>query len=171
MTLQKKQWFAIYVRSRAEKKVGESLKEIGIENYVPLKQEWRQWSDRKKLVELPAISGYVFVKITFNERLNVLNCPNVLQFVRYLGEDAVIRDVEIENLKLFLNQADVNVEMVSGRIKLGSQVEVVEGPFVGFEGEMVQHNGKEKVVVRLDALQSNFLVEIESSKLTVKEVC
>ncbi|MGB0977445.1 MAG: transcription termination/antitermination NusG family protein, partial [Prolixibacteraceae bacterium] len=51
MTLQKKQWFAIYVRSRAEKKVGESLNEIGIENYVPLKQEWRQWSDRKKLVE------------------------------------------------------------------------------------------------------------------------
>lgn len=171
MTLQKKQWFAIYVRSRAEKKVGESLNEIGIENYVPLKQEWRQWSDRKKLVELPVISGYVFVKIAINERLTVLNCPNVLQFVRYLGEDAVIRDIEIDNLKLFLNQADVNVEMVSGRIKLGSQVEVVEGPFVGFEGEMVQHNGKEKVVVRLDALQSNFLVEIESSKLTVKEVC
>ncbi|MCT4672060.1 MAG: UpxY family transcription antiterminator [Prolixibacteraceae bacterium] len=171
MTLQKKQWFAIYVRSRAEKKVGESLNEIGIENYVPLKQEWRQWSDRKKLVELPVISGYVFVKIAINERLTVLNCPNVLQFVRYLGEDAVIRDIEIDNLKLFLNQADVNVEMVSGRIKLGSQVEVVEGPFVGFEGEMVQHNGKEKVVVRLDALQSNFLVKIESSKLTVKEVC
>lgn len=169
MALQKKQWFAIYVRSRSEKKVGESLKDKGIENYVPLKHEWRQWSDRKKLVELPAISGYVFVKISLNERLDVLNCPNVLQFVRYLGNDAVIRDVEIENLKIFLNQSEVNVEMVSGRIKLGTLVEVVEGPFIGFEGEMVQHNGKEKVVVRLDALQSNFLVEIESSKLTIKE--
>ncbi|MBL7901687.1 MAG: hypothetical protein JNK73_06805 [Bacteroidia bacterium] len=36
-------WKVIYVSSRAEKKVAERLKEKGIESYVPLKKELKQW--------------------------------------------------------------------------------------------------------------------------------
>ncbi|QZT37481.1 UpxY family transcription antiterminator [Halosquirtibacter xylanolyticus] len=167
MALQERQWYAIYVRSRTEKKIGEALCKLGIENYVPLKREWRQWSDRKKLVETPAISGYVFVRINIAERLIVLKCQNVIQFVRHLQRDAVIRDVEIENLKLFLEQTSVQIEIVSDRIRPGTTVEVIEGPFIGYIGEMVEHHGKEKVIVRFDALQSSFLVEIEQYKITI----
>ncbi|MDC1106448.1 UpxY family transcription antiterminator [Prolixibacteraceae bacterium] len=167
MALQERQWYAIYVRSRTEKKVGETLNKLGIENYVPIRREWRQWSDRKKLVETPAINGYVFVKINTQERLSTLKCQNVIQFVRHLKRDAIIRDVEIENLKLFLKQNSVNIEVVNERIQPGTTIEVIEGPFVGYVGEMVEHHGKEKIVVRLDALHSNFLIKIEDYKLIV----
>ena len=58
----KKNWHAIYVASRQEKKVLEALLNKKIEAYLPLIKTLRQWSDRKKLVEFPLMPGYVFVK-------------------------------------------------------------------------------------------------------------
>ncbi|QZE12724.1 UpxY family transcription antiterminator [Halosquirtibacter laminarini] len=156
-----KKWYAVYVRSRSEKKVGEALTSMGIENYIPLRKEWRQWSDRKKIVEVPVLCGYIFVKADLKERLEVLKCNNIVAFVRHNGKDAEIRSRDIDALKCFLEQTGVSVEQTSERIMLGSTVEVLEGPFVGYIGEMVRHNGKHKVIVRLEALQSNILVEVE----------
>ena len=62
--LQEPVWHAIYVHSRAEKKVHVELTLKGIESFLPLHRKLRQWSDRKKWVEIPLISGYVFVHIT-----------------------------------------------------------------------------------------------------------
>ena len=52
-----KNWFAVYVRSRAEKKVAEALLQQGYEFFLPLKKTLRNWSDRKKWVDLPLIPG------------------------------------------------------------------------------------------------------------------
>ena len=45
-------WYAVYTRPRFEKQVGQRLLEDGIEAYVPLIKTMRQWSDRKKVVEM-----------------------------------------------------------------------------------------------------------------------
>ena len=55
-------WYAIYTRSRGEKVVAKLLKESGLEVYLPLQRKLRQWSDRKKWVEVPYINSYVFVR-------------------------------------------------------------------------------------------------------------
>ena len=46
----KKYWYAIYVRSRSEKKVVAQLEDIGVEVFLPLITRIKQWSDRKKKV-------------------------------------------------------------------------------------------------------------------------
>ena len=56
-----KQWFAIYTRSRNEKKVVAGLLEQGHEAWVPLMKTMRQWSDRKKVVEVPLFNSYIFI--------------------------------------------------------------------------------------------------------------
>jgi len=43
-----KNWHALYVSSRTEKKVMQTLLSKNIEAYVPLVKTMRQWSDRKK---------------------------------------------------------------------------------------------------------------------------
>ena len=54
-------WYAIYTRSRGEKVTAKLLSDQGIEAYLPLQRKLRQWSDRKKWVEVPYINSYVFV--------------------------------------------------------------------------------------------------------------
>ena len=53
-------WYAVYTKSRFEKKLYSELVNKGIECYLPLKSEKRQLSDRVKIVEEPLIRGYFF---------------------------------------------------------------------------------------------------------------
>ena len=46
-----KHWYALYVKSRSEKKVLTQLEEQGFEAFLPLVTHVKQWSDRKKKVE------------------------------------------------------------------------------------------------------------------------
>ena len=55
-------WYAIYTRAKAEKKVYEQLERSGYEVYLPLTTTIKQWSDRKKKIKTPLISSYVFIK-------------------------------------------------------------------------------------------------------------
>ena len=68
-----KKWFAIYVKSRSEKKVFKLLEDIGIESFLPLITRVKQWSDRKKKVEEPLFRSYLFVNITLSDYYKVLN--------------------------------------------------------------------------------------------------
>ena len=54
-------WYVLYTKPKWEKKVAEQLQAMGIDCYCPLVMKERQWSDRKKKVEMPLFNSYVFV--------------------------------------------------------------------------------------------------------------
>ena len=56
-------WYAVHTRSRHEKLVAERLQERGMTAFLPLVKETHRWSDRKKTVELPLFSCYIFVRM------------------------------------------------------------------------------------------------------------
>lgn len=45
---QKPHWFAFRTRARAEKKVDRYLEGAGLERFLPLLEEEREWSDRSR---------------------------------------------------------------------------------------------------------------------------
>lgn len=53
-------WYAVYTTSRSEKKVKARLDEAKVDNYLPLRTEYRMWSDRKKKVSFPLIPRLYF---------------------------------------------------------------------------------------------------------------
>src|SRR3990172_9944587 len=74
-------WYAIYTRSRHEKKVAGELAKKRIEVFLPLRKILSQWKDRRKEVQIPLFGGYVFIRISKSDRLQVLRTPGVVQFV------------------------------------------------------------------------------------------
>jgi transcription antitermination factor NusG len=160
-------WYAIYVHSRAEKKVHTELKLLEIESFLPLQRKLRQWSDRKKWVELPLISGYVFVHITRKHYDRVLQIDNVMQYVRFEGKAATIRDQDIEILKRMLGQSDLDVEITNEDLQPGAQVEIIAGPMMGVKGELVSFRGNNKVALRIPPLGFTVLVESPARNLVV----
>ncbi|MCL4482447.1 MAG: UpxY family transcription antiterminator [Bacteroidetes bacterium] len=160
-------WYAIYVHSRAEKKVHTELTLIGIESFLPLQRKLRQWSDRKKWVEIPLISGYVFVRITRKHYDTVLQIDNVMQYVRFEGKAAIIRDQDIEILKRMLGQSDLEVEITSEELQPGMLVEIIAGPMMGVKGELVSFRGNNKVALRIPPLGFTVLVESPEKNLVV----
>ena len=148
------QWFAIYTQSRAEKKVLERMLNAGFEAFLPIITSMKQWSDRKKKVEVPLIHSYVFVK-TNNEKLNsVLKIPGVVNILKYLEKPAIVKDVEIENLKIVVNNTSQFQVIEPLDLTKGEAVEVISGPFKGLFAKYIYNAGKYKVVVEVEALKS-----------------
>ena len=72
----RRQWLVAYVQSCLEKKTAERLKTMGVEYYLPIQSEIRQWSDRRKKVDRLVIPMMIFVHVTPQERpLPLHRCP------------------------------------------------------------------------------------------------
>jgi transcription antitermination factor NusG len=158
-------WYAIRVKSRAEKKVHAQLSEQGIESFLPLQRKLRRWSDRKKWIDWPLISGYVFVHISRKEYEQVLNTFNVVCYIYFEGKAAVIRDKDIQLLKRMLGQSELDLEVTIENLKPGQMVEVVSGPLIGVVGELIKYKGKNKVALRIPPLGYTVLVEAPEKTL------
>ncbi len=141
-------WYALYTKSRAEKKVHEDLKNQGIEVYLPLKREQRQWSDRKKWVEVPVISSYIFIKINPSQYRDVFNAPGVVAYVSHKGQAVAIPEREIEAMRRTVeNKLSFSVE--SDKLKKGEKVTITNGPLKGIEGEVEEIQGTKKLYLRI----------------------
>ena len=91
-------WFAVQTRPRYERKVNGELQEKGLQTFLPLHSEVHQWSDRKRIVEMPLFPGYIFVRVTSSadDRVRVLRTNGVINFVGARNMGAPIPDSEIE---------------------------------------------------------------------------
>src|SRR6202795_4656036 len=92
------QWYGLHTRPRHEKIVAHRLEERGVTAFLPMITEVHKWSDRKKKVELPLFSCYVFARFTPNraERLRVLRVDGVFGLVGSRGEGTQTTDAQID---------------------------------------------------------------------------
>lgn len=153
-------WYAVYTKSRAEKKVLLELELQGIEAYLPLQKKLRQWSDRKKWVETPLISGYIFVHITRFEYDKVLQTLGVVSYVRFEGKAAIIPDEQIDAIKRLLRQNHYEVKISTENFAKGDEIEVIGGPLMGLKGTLISLRGKKRVAVQLLQLKLSLTIEL-----------
>src|ERR1700733_7715831 len=90
-------WYPVYTHPRSEKKAYEALIKKGVEAYLPLHRQLKQWSDRKKWVEEPFIKSYLFVHINESEQTEVLMTKGVTRFIYFSGRIASMPDRQIED--------------------------------------------------------------------------
>ena len=149
-----RQWLVAYVQSCLEKKTARRLAAIGIECYLPVQSEIRQWSDRRKRVDCLVIPMMIFVHVTPQERPLPLSLQAVSRYMVLRGEStpAVIPDEQMDRFRFMLDYSPEAVEMCSAPLAPGDAVKVIKGPLAGLEGELITVNGKSKVAVRLDML-------------------
>jgi len=152
-------WYALYTRPRAEKLVYQRLVEAGIETFLPLQKTYRMWSDRKKLVERPLLSSYIFVKTRSKNFPTVYRTSGVVKFISFEGQPVSIPQKQIDNLRLLIN-SDAEIEVSSEKFAPGDNVEVVSGSLVGLTGELVKIGSHNRVVVRIDRLDKNLILKI-----------
>ena len=163
-------WYAVYVKSRAEKKAQAELEYKEIESFLPLQQKLRQWSDRKKWVEMPLIPGYLFVRISLKEHDAVLQSNYVVSYVRFEGTAAVIPDTQIDYLKLMLKQDSLNIEITRETFEPGQMIEVIAGPLIGLQAKLVRIKGKDKAAVELEQLGYSALIEISLEDIKISNL-
>lgn len=156
-------WYVIKTNSRAEKKVEERLLKQGFEVFLPLQTTIKQWSDRKKKVSTPLISSTLFIHSLEQELKHIYNTPGFHSVLHYQSKPAVVRDFEINNLKIILqNDNECQLEETTN-IEKGDLVEVVKGPFQGLIATSIEVNRSHKLIVEIESLGQKFVVHVSKS--------
>ncbi len=162
---EEEKWYAMYTKSRAEKKVTEDLTEQGYEVYCPLEKKLKVWSDRKKWVEEPLFRGYIFVKMKLDQRYDVLNTHGAVCFVTFSGKMESIPEKQILMIKTILD-SEIDFEVNNEEFEPGDVVEITHGRLHGFRGELIQLKNSKKVVISVSSIQQNIMLEINPSYIT-----
>ncbi len=153
-------WYAVWTRSRFEKMAANTLESRGIDHYLPLQVELRQWSDRKQSVEVPLFPSYIFVHVDAlsKDKLEVLKTPGVVGFVGSATGPLPIPDHEIESVrKAVLCGANSAPRAL---LKEGERVRVVRGALAGIEGNLLRFGSKSQLVISIEMIQRSVAVTV-----------
>ncbi len=162
MTAPIRKWYPVYTHARAEKKAYEALLKKGIETYLPLNRQLKQWSDRKKWVEEPLIKSYLFVNISDQEQMEVLMTKGVARFIYFSGKITAMPSSQIDNLKLLM-ASPYELEVSEENLQPGERIIIKAGPLKGLQGEIVSHRSQKQLLLRLDNMGLSILVHVAPS--------
>lgn len=162
-------WYAIHSRSRHEDVVLNGLKKKFIEAFLPKMQVMSRRKDRRKMILVPILPGYVFVHsdLNLNQYWDIIKTYGVVRILGIQGKPVSVKDEEIASLKT-LHGTDRTVRN-QAYMKEGDRVMIMEGPLKGLTGFYLRHKGKvDKVVISIELLQRSLVVEVED--LTVEKI-
>lgn len=161
----RKLWYAVYVRSRAEKKIYDALLNAGFEAFLPLVTQRRQWSDRIKKVEEPLFRSYVFVRIVSTDFFRVMRIDGVVCIVSFENIPAVIPDNQIQAIKKYVEGCSEVDTMHVADLNKGQMVRIVAGRLAGLTGRLMSFKNKRRLIVYIDVVGQYIPVDVARCKV------
>lgn len=153
-------WYAIRVQAKFESLASDVLVGKGYESFLPIYKSVRQWSDRKKTLELPLFPGYLFCRFNPADRmLPIITTPGVMGVVSAGRTPLPVEDEEIAGLQLMLRSGIAPEPWPY--LNSGSKVLIEHGPLAGLEAIVIQSPNRWRVVVSVELLQRSVAAEID----------
>lgn len=159
-----KKWFAIYTKYKTEKYIVDKLTKKGIKAYVPLLSYTKRYTRKIKHFKTPLINCYVFVYITIDEYVKVLETEYVRGFLRINNSLISIPQKEINILQKIVGENECVHAEPSSFIE-GQEVEVIRGNLTGIKGKLISIEGKHEFLVDLNSLSYQFRIHIDPKYL------
>lgn len=166
MKTDKLPWYALYVHSRAEKKVYAQLTNMGLETYLPLITKMRKWSDRMKKVEEPLFKSYVFVRADEKMHYEIVSIPNVMKFVRFGGKAVVVPENQINAIKKYCDDFEEDEQQLQEHeLHEGQLVRITSGQMMGLMGRLAPINNKKRLIVFIESVGHYLPINISRTKI------
>ena len=154
-------WFALRVRPNFEKTVAAALRSKDYEEFLPLYQTRRRWTDRYRTLELPLFPGYLFCRLDLRYRLPLLTTPGLLEIVSSRRIPLPVDDSEIAAVRSIVRSALPAKPWPA--LSIGERIRLQAGPLRGLEGVLQQIGDSYRILVSVTLLQRSVSVQVDRS--------
>lgn len=166
MKTDKLPWYALYVHSRAEKKVYAQLTDMGLEAYLPLIMKMKKWSDRMKKVEEPLFKSYLFVRIDARKSYDIVSIPGVMKFVSFERKAVVVPENQINAIKKYCDDyEDDEKQLEEHEFHEGQLVRITSGQMMGLVGRLAPIKDKKRLIVYIESVGHYLPINISRAKI------
>lgn len=157
---EKSVWYVLYVANRCERAVAAELAKDNYETCVPVQQQVRQWSDRKKVVEVVLFPNYVFVAVGKGQPLiSPVKYVHAYKWIQFNNQLARVRQAEMALIRQ-LGEMDRPITIQLESLTYGDEVEIIAGALKNARGQVVAMNGTAKVQLAIPGLRCFAQVEV-----------
>jgi transcription antitermination factor NusG len=156
-------WYAVYTKSRHEKKVAKSCKDYKISYYLPLRASERHYEHRVVTFKKPLFTGYIFCRCNGDGKRQLYQTGHICKFIeafdqrRFIKELQQIHGIKKQGARIFSHSY----------LQRGKRVRVIRGPFADFEGKISHRKGKYKLVLNIDLIRQAVAVEIDARDIVL----
>lgn len=166
MKSEKLPWHALYVHSRAEKKVYEQLVEMGLEAYLPMVTKMKRWSDRMKKVEEPLFKSYLFVRSDEKRHFEILSIAGVTKFVSFEHKAVVVPENQIKAVMKYCNDYEEKDDTIDEtELHEGQLVMITSGEMMGLKGRLAPIKNRKRLIVYIESVGQYLPVNIPRTKV------
>ena len=165
LAVEEPSWYAIQTVARHEKRVAIHLIDRQIITFLPLLKQVHEWSDRRKSIQVPLFSCYVFVRYSSQRQIReeILRTPGVLGFVGGHGQGTSIPNEQLDSIRKLLEE-DVPFAF-HPFLQVGQRVRIRGGCLDGVEGILVEKNRDQSLIVSVELLRRSLAIRVEGYEL------
>jgi transcription antitermination factor NusG len=154
-------WHVLHTRSRQEKVIAEVIGAAGATAFLPLQRKVMFYGHRKRVVEVPLFSCYVFLYGLAEHAYQCISAKRVAKILPVDDQDRLRH--EITQLQVALARgATLGPTQFLTR---GRRVRVARGPFLGVEGVVEDSLKEDRIVLKVHAIGRALSLEIDGSLL------
>jgi transcription antitermination factor NusG len=156
-------WYAVQTGYRCEQRVASGLTAKGFRTYLPLLREVHQWKDRRKVIEVPAFSGYLFLHYepSLRNRVKVLETNGTVRLLGGNHAPSPISDLEIEAVYRTLGSS-IPCDRCDA-LTPGTLVQVTRGPLAGIQGRLARVKNNLRLIVTISVFSQAISAELALS--------
>jgi transcription antitermination factor NusG len=162
-------WYAVHTKSRHEYKTNSGLAQKNLATFLPEIEVWSKRKDRKKKIVIPLFPGYLFVETPLLDNETKLAILKTFGVVRILGKKENTEPLPVPESKILALKRllDKKVEMFTIQYpKAGEPARIIDGPFAGIEGMVIQSDlEKELFVISIELLQRSVAIKLEGFQI------
>lgn len=158
-------WLVLRTRSHHENIVERSLQQKEINTYLPRHRVVRRRKVRRTTLEVPLFPGYVFVQPRPDQLEKIRCVRGSCGLVVRGSKPAAMPQKELEAVRILARSgADL---AVNPTFIPGQRVEVIAGPFMGAQGELVRVMSRDRLVINAYLVSSSVSVEVDSAEIAI----
>ena len=162
-----KNWYAVYTRPHCEKKVALTLSKKKIETFCPLNSIKVNYQRRRKIIQEPLFSSFVFVHIVQDEIPILRQVDGIINLIYWMGSPAIIKDTEIEAIKEFTgNYFDIKLEQ--SQVNTNEVIHIIEGPSSTMDGNVYVFKNK-VLKINLPSIGYNMIAKMEEDTIFTRK--
>jgi transcription antitermination factor NusG len=159
-------WLVLRTRSHHENVVERSLQQKQIIAYLPRHRVVRCRRDRARMVlDMPLFPGYVFVQPREDQFENIRYVRGSCGFVVQGDRPAAMPEKDLQAVRILAHsgaELAVNPKLIPGQ-----RVEVIAGPFMGLQGELIRVKSQARLVINALLVNSSVSVEVDTDKIAI----
>jgi len=158
-------WYAIYTKKNAEDTLRacienySHLNDLHYKTYLPLRQEVKQWSDRRKVRISPLFNNYLFVKHDDNGFSKIKNMPGFSYYIRFGSTPSIIPEKQMALIKDVISYQQ-NTFCLAHKLAKGDAVKICKGALAGYEGILLKDQTSPKLAIEVKSLKLFLNVEV-----------